>query len=607
MLAALTQIETLTAQMNRLSIDAFSDAELLALQQRREAITRAQPALDHRVYQRITSQSSPISLGAKNYAAVLSQRLRISTSEARRRLDEAASFGPRTSLTGEPLAPTMPTFARGQAQGLIGAEHIKHLRWFFRELPGFVDFQTRANAEAQLAQHACELGPAEFRTAAAHMLYLLNQDGELSDEDRQALAYIRVGKQRPDGMRPFEGLLTPEAWATLEPLMERNAAPGMCNPADEHPCLDGEPTEEQIRNDTRTTGKRNHDALLALCQRMLTRATGTINGLPANVVITVSLTDLEKGTGHGLTVGGTLLPIADVLKLAAHCRPWLALFDGHGLPLHLGRARRTATLAQRLMLLAKHRGCTMPGCTASAYRSQVHHANQDWKDGGRTDIDDLTLACGPEQSHGRDHRLDHPQPPRRRCHRVDTSATPRLWAIPHQQPPPPGTDHRPRRRPVGQLCLDHSLDPVQRGGHVPLVAPGPQLPAEDAEQGGQQALGHAERLGDIGATTGRRREGVMPVVDRPIPHQYLEAELAPGITCGDAADGPVHGTDLVALDVAAEPGTQSRTRCAVQPFGLEHLGRELRSVAHVGDNVPHVLGNRIHVDGHRSVHLDHQA
>jgi hypothetical protein len=35
MLAALAQIETLTAQMNRLSIDAFSDSELLNLQQGR--------------------------------------------------------------------------------------------------------------------------------------------------------------------------------------------------------------------------------------------------------------------------------------------------------------------------------------------------------------------------------------------------------------------------------------------------------------------------------------------------------------------------------------------------------------------------------------------
>jgi hypothetical protein len=25
----------------------------------------------------------------------------------------------------------------------------------------------------------------------------------------------------------------------------------------------------------------------------------------------------------------------------------------------------------------------------------VHHATRDWKDGGRTDITDLTVACGP--------------------------------------------------------------------------------------------------------------------------------------------------------------------------------------------------------------------
>src|SRR5689334_21126455 len=114
MLGALTHMETMTAEMNRLSLDAFTVGELLALQQRREGVARAQPVLDHRVYQRITSQTSPVSLGAKSYAAVLSQRLRISTTEAHRRLDEAALLGPRTSMTGEPMPPTMATFARGQ-------------------------------------------------------------------------------------------------------------------------------------------------------------------------------------------------------------------------------------------------------------------------------------------------------------------------------------------------------------------------------------------------------------------------------------------------------------------------------------------------------------
>ncbi|WP_236950017.1 HNH endonuclease signature motif containing protein [Mycobacterium sp. MS1601] len=397
MLADQALIEEATARMNRYSVEGFTHLELLELQQRREAVARSQPVLDHNVYQKLTSETSPTALGASSFAKVLSQRLRISDTEARRRLDDAERFGPRRSLTGEPLEPKMPTVARGQAQGLIGAEHVKHLRWFVNNLPLSVDSQTRENAEQQLAQHACELGPEAFRKAAAHLLYLLDQDGEFSDEDRQAQAYLRRGKQRPDGLVPVEGLLTPEMWATLEPLLEKNAAPGMNNPDDESPCVQGEPSEEQKQADHRSAGKRNHDALLALCRQILaTMPTGTINGFPANVVITVSLTDLEKGIGHGLTAGGAMIPICDVLKIAAHSRPWLAIFDGKGIPLHFGRARRTATLAQRLVLLAKHRGCTMPGCTASAYRSQVHHANSDWKAGGQTDIEDLTLACGPD-------------------------------------------------------------------------------------------------------------------------------------------------------------------------------------------------------------------
>jgi HNH endonuclease len=42
---------------------------------------------------------------------------------------------------------------------------------------------------------------------------------------------------------------------------------------------------------------------------------------------------------------------------------------------------------------AKDRGCTKPGCDAPAYHSQVHHVSG-WTNTGRTDIDDLTLACG---------------------------------------------------------------------------------------------------------------------------------------------------------------------------------------------------------------------
>ncbi|MCE9517072.1 MAG: HNH endonuclease, partial [Mycobacterium sp.] len=41
---------------------------------------------------------------------------------------------------------------------------------------------------------------------------------------------------------------------------------------------------------------------------------------------------------------------------------------------------------------ALERGCTRPGCTVPGYRAEVHHTDE-WADGGKTDIDDLTFAC----------------------------------------------------------------------------------------------------------------------------------------------------------------------------------------------------------------------
>ncbi|MBE1552825.1 hypothetical protein GGC64_006912 [Mycobacterium sp. OAS707] len=73
------------------------------------------------------------------------------------------------------------------------------------------------------------------------------------------------------------------------------------------------------------------------------------------------------------------------------------MFDkATGSALDLFRSRRVASAAQRIMLIARYGGCTKPGCTVGAYGSQVHHAAQDWADDGQTNINDLALACGPD-------------------------------------------------------------------------------------------------------------------------------------------------------------------------------------------------------------------
>jgi hypothetical protein len=52
---------------------------------------------------------------------------------------------------------------------------------------------------------------------------------------------------------------------------------------------------------------------------------------------------------------------------------------------------------QRIVLYAKDRGCTAPGCTVPGYYSEVHHVIG-YATCGCTDINNLTLGC-PTQHH----------------------------------------------------------------------------------------------------------------------------------------------------------------------------------------------------------------
>jgi hypothetical protein len=121
-----------------------------------------------------------------------------------------------------------------------------------------------------------------------------------------------------------------------------------------------------------------------------------------------TLQDLESRAGVGVTGGGTVLSIADVIRMAAHVNANhdLAVFDQRtGSALDLFRARRTATVAQRIMLIARDGGCTKPVCSVPAYGTQVHHAARDWKFGGLTNVD-LAPRCSASALRRSAHRLD---------------------------------------------------------------------------------------------------------------------------------------------------------------------------------------------------------
>ncbi|AYF79677.1 HNH endonuclease [Nocardia yunnanensis] len=158
--------------------------------------------------------------------------------------------------------------------------------------------------------------------------------------------------------------------------------------------VDSAVLEAAARRDRRDAGQRNHDALLALLQAGVDmNKLGSHRGLPVQITLTMSLADLERGAGIATTATGGHVSINEALKMAAGSKPVLAVLDGDGVPLYLGRSReRLATPGQRLALIARDKGCTHPDCDAPAAMCAAHHV-VDWAKGGPTDLDNLALVC----------------------------------------------------------------------------------------------------------------------------------------------------------------------------------------------------------------------
>jgi uncharacterized protein DUF222 len=396
--AAIATMRAAYAELAAASVDGLTHTELLTAQAEVETLTRQLPTQSHRMIARLAAEANPVELGAKSLRDVLRDRLQISGADAKRRIDEAGDLGPRVALSGEALAPVLPLTAAAQADGRIGAEHVRIIRRFFDHLPTWVDLTTREQAEATLVRAACGVDPDLLGKAADRLATLIDQDGPPPDDTERARRRgLWIGKQGPDGLTPFRGNLDPQAMATLEPLLAKCAAPGMCNPDDPTgaPRISGTPSKEQIEGDHRSVGQRNHDALIAIGRSVLSSGElGQHNGLPVSIIVSTTLQDLESARDSAVTAGGTLVPMAEVIRLASHAHHYLAIYDKHtSEPLYLGRTRRCASPAQRIMLLNRDRGCTRPGCPVPGYRTQVHHI-QGWaKDHGETNIDLEVLAC----------------------------------------------------------------------------------------------------------------------------------------------------------------------------------------------------------------------
>lgn len=166
------------------------------------------------------------------------------------------------------------------------------------------------------------------------------------------------------------------------------------------------------------------------------------------------------------------LPPAALQRLACDGMIRTLIEDVGGNPLRLGRRRRLPTRRLRAAVFARDRGtCQYPGCTHTRWL-HIHHLTP-WSEGGRTDLDGLTLICGAHHRQVHDEGITLRRSP-------DGTITAHLQdgnvfspAPPIRPGPAPAdtlardtahvTPHAVRTRDGGRLHLDDSLIVLLQG------------------------------------------------------------------------------------------------------------------------------------------------
>jgi hypothetical protein len=362
-----------------------TEAELLAAVAESEAaIARAQYG-QLAVLAELNSRNVAGTLGFRGLSQLIATQLRCTSAEVRRRTVAVERFGARRSLTGEALEPVYPATAKALAVGELGAEHAAVIADTVEAIPTADRAEHATAVEATLLEQAGSHDPHGLRLLGRRILAHLDPDGPSPEDQRQQQAHRRVGLNRlEDGTGLLEGRLSSTCQAIWEAILTPLAA---------------RRPDDAMGSDDRTIPQRWHDAFEEAGRRLL--AAGDLpdhDGLPCQLIVTVSLTDLERRAGRATTHHGGTLSIDEALRLAADGQVLPAILDDAGGILAYGTGRRLAAPGQRKALFARDRGCTFPGCFRSAAQSEIHHAI-DWAHGGRTDLENMAIACGYHNNH----------------------------------------------------------------------------------------------------------------------------------------------------------------------------------------------------------------
>jgi len=201
---------------------------------------------------------------------------------------------------------------------------------------------------------------------------------EAVEEDAQALRERRrLSVSESAGMVHVDGRLDPVAGQVVITALNSLTDPGN---------LDAE--------DTRSAPQRRADALVALCRDHLDHGDLPVQRTERpHVMVHVALEALEGGVGRPceLQDGGVITPEA-ARQLACDAMVTRVITKGESQVLDVGRTTRVIPRGLRLALLARDKGCVIPGCGVPARWCDAHHRIH-WANGGPTNLENTCLVC----------------------------------------------------------------------------------------------------------------------------------------------------------------------------------------------------------------------
>lgn len=385
-------------------IPHLNDEELLSALDDVTQLANRAVALQAVIFQSLEDRSANEDLsktlafrcGYRNNRELMRQATGGSSTSVSRLKKLGQELSPRFSLTGEELPAKHLYVATAMDAGQLCYDSAQHILTTLNKL-SHCSITDQEDIERTLVQNATgtDLGAEDppktpFHADSIKQMCTLweaayDPDGTLPPEHLvERNRSLTFGPQK-DGLVPLSGRIVPEAAAALSQMIDTLLTP-----------LNTKVSAAEFST-AGTRSQRSHDAFVHLIQ--ITARSKDLpqqGGSPISVMVTVRAENLERNQGaatlqaHDGTSGNVPLYLANMGLCAGTAR--FMVQDQKGKIIALGHRGRIFNHHQRVAILARDKGCIMPGCTAKPSWCEIHHI-QEHAHGGPTHTDNGAALC----------------------------------------------------------------------------------------------------------------------------------------------------------------------------------------------------------------------